>query len=261
MNASASPSHPPAPAPLPVEVVGLTKHFGAVAALDGVDLVLRPGDVLGLVGKNGAGKTTLIHILLGLLSPTGGSIRIFGLCPLRHRPQIARLLNFASAYTTMPGNLTVREVMRIFAGLYDVKEPREVIAGLLDRFGIAPLANRVIGALSSGEKARLNLCKALLNTPRLLLLDEPTASLDPEMADTVRSVLVSLLQDRRMAMIYTTHNMHEIERICTRVQFLHQGRTLLEGTPQEVPGRYGCATLEEVFIHLIRTHPPREEKP
>ena len=237
---------------LVLEASNLCKVFGSVRALDNANLSVRRGEFIGLAGPNGAGKTTLIHILLGLVTPSSGIARMFGLCPMRQRHLIAPRLNFASAYATLPTNLTLLENMRIFAGIYNIARPDEKIASLLELFGIAHLRKRVTGALSSGEKTRLNLCKALLNDPELLLLDEPTASLDPEMADTVRRTLTSIHTEKNMGVLYTSHNMQEVERMCSQVHFISHGRIIEHGAPAEVIARMGCSSMEEVFIKVVR---------
>lgn len=230
----------------------LYKYYGATLALAGVSLQLKRGEVLGLLGPNGAGKTSAIHIFLGLLTPSAGEVRVFGLSPFKHRSEIAQRLNFSSAYVHLPSNLKVMENLRVFAGLYGVPKARSKIGELLELFEITHLAGRLTGALSAGEKTKLNLCKCLLNNPELLLLDEPTASLDPEMADDVRQIFKRICQERKMGVLYTSHNMREVEEMCDRVVFIHHGHMMAQGTIQELQVKYGCQNLEEVFITLAR---------
>ena len=235
-----------------VETKSLSKQYPDTKALDCLNLHLQEGEILGLLGPNGAGKTTAIHILLGLLTPTSGEVSVLGLSPLKERHKIAQQINFSSAYVSLPSNLKVSENLKIFSKLYNVSNPIKKIETLLEMFGISHLLNRLTGALSSGEKTRLNLCKALLNDPKLLLLDEPTASLDPEVADRVRKTLREIQQKKKIGIIYTSHNMAEVEEICDRVLFLHHGKTISEGTPEAVMKSFSSATLDEVFIKVVR---------
>jgi ABC-2 type transport system ATP-binding protein len=235
-----------------VEVERLTKAFGQTLAVQDLTFSVWEGETIGLLGPNGAGKTTVVHMLLGLILPSHGVIRIFGLPMNGHRVEILKRCNFASAYTNLPSNLTVLENLRIFALLYGVREPEQRIRQLLEMVEIAHLAHQKTGFLSSGETTRVNLCKALLNDPRLLLLDEPTAGLDPDIADKVRGLLQKLRKEKRITMIYTSHNMREVEELCDRVLFLHRGRLLAEGPPKEVASRFGTSSLEEFFISLAR---------
>jgi len=222
-------------------------------ALDNLSLSLSCGEILGLLGPNGAGKTTAIHILLGLLAPTSGEVTVFGMSPLENRYAIAQRLNFSSAYAQLPSNLKVIENLTIFSKIYNVKTYKEKIDQLLVLFEIADLKNRVTGALSTGEKTRLNLCKCLLNDPELLLLDEPTASLDPEMADTVRKTLKKIQIEKNMGIIYTSHNMPEVEEICDRIIFIHEGRTIAQGSPKDIIANFQSNSLEQVFIKIVRS--------
>ena len=230
----------------------LCKNYGETKALIDLDLELSRGEMLGLLGPNGAGKTTAIHIFLGLLSASSGEINIFGMSPIKNRHLISKRLNFSSAYVQLPSNLKVIENLKLFSRLYQIKHWKKKIEELLTLFDIADLSNRLTGALSAGEKTRLNLCKCLLNDPELLLLDEPTASLDPEMADTVRKTLKKIQLEKNMSILYTSHNMHEVEQICNRIIFIHEGRKIAEGGPKSVIKEYGSQTLEEVFIKIVR---------
>lgn len=235
-----------------IQVKNLCKNYGAVKALENVSFELKPAEILGLLGPNGAGKTTAIHILLGLLSPTSGEVSVLGLSPMTQRYAIASQINFSSAYVQLPSNLKVSENLDIFSKIYSVKNARQKISSLLDLFEIPHLRNRLTGALSAGEKTRVNLVKCLLNDPKLLLLDEPTASLDPEMADTVRKVLKKIQKERGMGILYTSHNMPEVEEICDRVLFIHEGKTITEGTPEAIRQSFQSKTLEQVFIKIVR---------
>jgi ABC-2 type transport system ATP-binding protein len=236
----------------PVLMREIVKRFGAQTALDGVSMTVRRGEIVGLLGPNGAGKTTALHILLGLTTATSGVARVFGLDVARARSRILARTNFASAYANLPQNLKVWENMRVFALLYDVRDWRPRATALLEAYGISHLRNHITGQLSSGEAARLNLCKALLNEPELLLLDEPTASLDPDMADTLRRSLRALQQERGLTMLYTSHNMRDIEAVCDRILFLHRGRIIAEGTAEAIKARFGQTSLDDVFIAVAR---------
>ena len=235
-----------------IEVRNICKTYKDAEALIDLSFTLRSGEILGLLGPNGAGKTTALHILAGLLLPTAGDVRVLGLSPFTHRHVIAKRLNFSSAYVQLPSNLKVIENLNVFALIYNVPDRRKKIRELLDLFEISHLQNRVTGALSSGEKTRLNLAKCLLNDPVLLLLDEPTASLDPEMADTVRHTLKKIQREKNMGIIYTSHNMPEVEELCDRVLFIHEGKTITEGTPKEIMAHFESKSLEQVFIKIVR---------
>lgn len=236
-----------------VSVNAISKSYGTTHALKNVSFTVSRGEILGFLGPNGAGKTTAIHILLGLLEPTSGDVSVFGLSPLTRRHDISKRLNFSSAYVQLPSNLKVIENMNIFARLYGVNDRNNKIRSLLELFEISHLAQRVTGALSSGEKTRLNLAKCLLNDPELLLLDEPTASLDPEMADTVRNTLKEIQLKSGMGIVYTSHNMPEVEKLCDRVLFINEGLVIAQGTPASVLKNFDSRTLEEVFIKIVRS--------
>ena len=236
-----------------VHVEHLRKEFNGTTAVADVSLQVRPGEIVGLLGANGAGKTTTIQVLLGLTTPTSGRVRIFGQDMQRDRVAILQRCNFTSAYTALPANLKVRENLKVFAKLYQVRDFPAKLATLLELFEIAHLKDKVTGHLSSGESTRVNLCKSLLNDPELLLLDEPTASLDPNIADKVRKILRRIQRERRITMIYTSHNMRDVEEVCDRVLFLHKGRVIAEGTPPEVIAQFNQKSLEDVFITVARS--------
>ena len=241
-----------------VEVSGLCKRFGAVTAVDDLSFAVQRGEVFGLLGPNGAGKTTTLQMLLGLTTPSSGSARILGLDVARQRRQVLQRVNFSSAYIALPSNLTAWENLNVFAKLYGVRDARRRIPALLEELEIPAVAARVTGALSSGQLTRLNLCKALLNDPEVLFLDEPTASLDPDISEKVRALLRRLQSERGVTIVYTSHNMLEVERLCDRVLFLARGRRVAEGRPEEVRARAQGATLEQVFIDLARDGELRE---
>ena len=239
--------------PEPVLLVeNLRRVFGDKVAVDDLSFSVERGEVVGLLGANGAGKTTAISIILGLMSPTAGCVRLFGMDPFKHRIAVLKRTNYASAYTDLPGNLLVRQNLKVFAGIYRVKQAERKIGELLEMLEISHLKDRVTGHLSAGESTRLHLCKALLNDPELLMLDEPTASLDPDIADKVRKMLRRIQQEKGIAILYTSHNMRDIEEVCDRVLFMHQGKVVASGSPAEVIAHFDETTMENVFIRIVR---------
>ncbi|HEK86039.1 MAG: ABC transporter ATP-binding protein [Candidatus Saccharicenans sp.] len=240
---------------LPVlEVKNLTKNYNSFQAVKGVSFELYPGEILGLLGPNGAGKTTIIHLLLGLTSPTSGEIRIFGLNPEkpRQREKILGRMNFSSTYVAMPYSLTLRESLQVFARLYGVKKARAKVEFLIEQFDLKEVADRPIRTLSSGQMTRLNLAKAFINDPEILLLDEPTASLDPDIADRTRTYLKEVKKSKNTAILCTSHNMQEMEEISDHLLFLNHGEIIARGTPQEVISRFRGEDLEDVFLKIAR---------
>jgi ABC-2 type transport system ATP-binding protein len=235
-----------------LEADRLVKTFGDSVALDGLSFRVGTGESLGLLGVNGAGKTTAMNLLLGLTTPTSGSIKVFGLDLWQHRIEILRQVNFSSAYTSLPSNLLVWQNLAVFARLYRVPRPKQRVEELLELLDITHLRKSVTGRLSAGESTRVNLAKALLNEPRLLLMDEPTASLDPDIADRVRKLLRMLQKEKGLSILYTSHNMRDIEEVCDRLIFLHGGKVLAEGTPEDVKTRFNQNSLEDFFIGVAR---------
>src|SRR5271170_2988288 len=243
-----------------VTIERLTKIYGKFTAVDDVSFVVNAGEIAGLVGPNGAGKTTIIHMMLGLISPNAGAIRLFGQSLDTSCEQILQRLNFTTPYMAFPARLTVLENLKVFAEIYKVRNPAAKIGDLLERFGIGHLKKKPISRLSSGETTRVGLCKAFLNDPELLLLDEPTAYLDPQAAVQVREVLLDLQKNRGMTILYTSHNMHEVERMCDRILFLSRGSIIATGTPIEVTRTIlnedrSTPALEEVFIRIAGRRP------
>jgi len=236
-----------------LEARELTRTFDGVKAVDRFSFKLHRGEVLGLLGANGAGKTTSMNMLLGLTTPTSGTIEAFGRDFFKNRVELLKRINFSSAYTSLPGNLLVWQNLTVFARIYGVPDAKRKITELLDLFEISDLRRRVTGQLSSGESTRLNLCKALLNDPELLLLDEPTASLDPDIADKVRKTIRRVQSERRISILYTSHNMRDIEVVCDRVIFLHKGKVVAEGTPADIVAKSQQSSLEDVFIKIARS--------
>ena len=237
----------------PVLVVNeLRKHYGSLEAVKGIDFQVCPSEVVGLLGLNGAGKTTTISMILGVLEPTSGSIHIHGIDLARHRSRALAHTNFAAVYAPLPGNLTVHENLHVFALLYGVRNFAERADKLLAEFDLARFRNTKCGLLSSGEQARVGLAKAMLNSPRVLLLDEPTASIDPASARDIRHTIRSFVRESGVGVLWTSHNMYEVEEVCDRVMFLSHGEIVLEGNPKTLPGQHGLPTLEELFISVAR---------
>ncbi len=235
-----------------IEARHLTKRFGSVAAVCNVSFCISTGEIVGLLGPNGAGKTTLIQMMLGLVTPTSGEIFLLGKDIRRDTEAILSQVNFSSTYVSMPTSLTLYENLSIFAGLYGVARPEEEIERVMAWFEIAPLRRTLTKHLSSGQMTRLCLAKALLNRPRVLFLDEPTASLDPDAADKTRARLRSLRDRDQMTIFYTSHNMQEMESISDRILLLQQGEIVAAGTPAEVIQNYGKDNLEDVFLKVAR---------
>ena len=240
-----------------VEINNLTKQFGDFTAVDHVSFGVEQGEIVGLLGPNGAGKTTTIHMILGMVTPSAGEISIFGMPFAENREEILQLMNFTSPYVNFPFRLTVMENLRIFAQIYGVARWERKIGELLELFDIERLADKPIARLSSGENTRVGLCKALMNDPRLLLLDEPTAYLDPEISWKVKEVLLELQRESGMTILYTSHNMSEVEQMCNRVVFLHRGHVIASGSPIEVTRSILAdereePALEEVFLRVAR---------
>ena len=247
MDAAPSPNAVPA-----IEVAGLTKRFGAVTAIETVSFRVAPGTAVALLGGNGAGKTTTISILLGLLLPTAGSVRVMGEDLLRHRYRVLPRMNFASPYVDLPRRLTVEQNLRVYGHLYGVAGVQRRIDELAESLELTEFLRRPTGRLSSGQRTRAALAKALINEPDLLLLDEPTASMDPDTADWVRSYLEAYRARTGATMLLASHNMAEVERMCSDVFILRRGRIEDRGSPADLLARYGRASLEEVFLEIAR---------
>ena len=235
-----------------IQVRNLHKRFGEITALDSISFDIAPGTITGLLGGNGAGKTTTISLLLGLLLPSSGEIRVMGRDILRERYLALPRMNFSSPYVDLPYRLTVAENLRIYALLYGLSSTRARIEQLGEELDFSHLLKRRYGQLSAGQKTRVALAKALLNEPELLLMDEPTASLDPDMADYVRRYLTAYQQRSGAAILLASHNMTEVERMCGDVIILRAGKVVDRGTPAGLIDRYGRKNMEEVFIHIAR---------
>ena len=235
-----------------LSVADLRKLYGDAVAVDGISFEVRRNEIVGLLGPNGAGKTTTINMILGVLEPTGGSIQIEGIDIARQRTQALERTNFAAVYAPLPGNLTVYQNLRVFGLMYGVKQLKHRIEVLLDEYDLAKFRDVKCGVLSSGEQTRVGLAKALINDPQLLLLDEPTASLDPASAREIRSRIREYAARGETGILWTSHNMYEVEEVCDRVLFLSRGKILLEGDPKTLPRENGKETLEELFVTVAR---------
>ena len=239
--------------PEPVIAVShLSKRFGDVLAVDDISFEVAAGSITGLLGANGAGKTTTIAMLLGLLLPNTGSVRVLGCDMQHHRHRVLPRMNFSSPYLDLPHRLTVRQNLEVYARLYGVAGRAARIAALADELDIERLLDRPVGQLSAGQKTRVALAKALINEPEVLLLDEPTASLDPDTADWVRAWLEQHRSERGACIVLASHNMAEVERLCDQVLMMQAGAIVDRGPPAALIARYGRQDLEEVFLDIAR---------
>jgi ABC-2 type transport system ATP-binding protein len=246
----------PAPA---IEVKNLVKTYPSAIAVDGISFSIARGVIAALLGGNGAGKTTTLSIVLGLLLPTAGKVHVLGEDILRHRYRVLPRMNFSSPFVDLPHRLTVRQNLLIYARLYGLRRRRERIATLAEDLQIGAFLDRPAGKLSAGQKTRVALAKALLNDPELLLLDEPTASLDPDTGDWVRSYIEGWQARTRATILMASHNMAEVERMCSDVLMMKTGKIVDRGSPRALVARYGRANLEEVFLHIVRQPEPELE--
>jgi ABC-2 type transport system ATP-binding protein len=235
-----------------LSVSSLRKHYGDFAAVKDISFEVHRSEIVGLLGPNGAGKTTTINMILGVLEPTAGSIAIDGIDLAAQRSRALERTNFAAVYAPLPGNLTVYQNLRVFGLLYCVRSLEERIESLLEQFDLARFRDTKCGVLSSGEQTRVCLAKAMLNRPRALLLDEPTASLDPATARDIRAGIRNLVARHECGILWTSHNMYEVEEVCDRVLFLSHGEILLEGNPKTLPREHGKETLEDLFVTVAR---------
>jgi ABC-2 type transport system ATP-binding protein len=235
-----------------VEVSNLTKLFDQHTAVDGISFSVRKERITALLGANCAGKTTTIAMQLGLLLPTSGAVRVLGEDMLRHRFRVLERMNFSSPYFDLPQRLTVAQNLTVYARLYGVRKPRTRLAALSAELESEPLMNRTYRALSAGQKTRVLIAKALVNEPELLLLDEPTASLDPDSADWIRGYLARYRAERDATIVMASHNMTEVERLCDDVMIMQTGRIVDRGAPDALIRKHGRASLEEVFLDIAR---------
>jgi len=246
-----------------LEVKNLKKVYGkgkkATQALGGISFDVAEGEIFGILGPNGAGKSTTLHILIGLLTPSSGSVQIFGKNFFEHEEEIKTKMNIATAYAELAQNLTVYQNLKVFAHLYGVKDYKNKIENLLEQFQIMDLKNERIDRLSAGQKTRINLCKSLINDPEFLLLDEPTASLDPAIAAHVRTMFREIQKERKLTIIFTSHNMPEVEQMCDRVALLNKGSIYKIDTPKNLQKFLEVPSMEEVFIKLASGDLTNEE--
>lgn len=241
-----------------LEVKNLKKKFAEFVVIDDLSFALEEGQILGFLGPNGAGKSTTIYCLLGLIDPDAGEINIFGKDLKRHRSEILKRVNYAAAEFNLPWNLSLWEGLLVYGTIYEVKDLKKRINELLDLFEMTPNKNKSVRELSLGQRTRGNLCKALLNKPRLLLLDEPMASMDPDVVDKGINLIKQIQKEEKMSILYTSHNMWEIEEIASNVIFINHGKVITQGTPLELTqkvlkGDTNEPNLRDVFIHLSRS--------
>jgi ABC-2 type transport system ATP-binding protein len=249
----------PAAAGPAIEVRRLAKRFGAVEAVVDLSFAVPAGSITALLGGNGAGKTTTLAILLGVLLPTAGEARVLGVDILKHRYRVLPRMNFGSPYVELPKRLTVRENLNVFAQLYGVRDRRRRIDALAETLQMGEFVDRPTGTLSAGQKTRASLAKALVNEPEVLLLDEPTASLDPDTGDWVRAYLERYVAERKATILLASHNMGEVERMASLVLMMKAGRLVDRGTARELLQKYGRRNLEEVFLDIARDRRRAEE--
>ncbi len=235
-----------------ITVSGLSKRYGGTLAVDDITFEVPAGTTLGLLGGNGAGKSTTIAMLLGLLIPTAGRIGVLGHDMAQDRFAALARMNFSSPYVALPARLSVIENLRVYCHLYDVRQPERRIAELARELDLGPILKRLAGQLSAGQKTRVALAKSLINRPDVLLLDEPTASLDPDTGDLVRGWLQRYRAESGCTILLASHNMAEVERLCDRVLMLKQGRVVDGGAPAELLARYGRDDMEQVFLDIAR---------
>ncbi len=235
-----------------IHVEHLTKRFGKVVAVNSINFDVGEGDTCALLGGNGAGKTTIIAMLLGLLTPTSGCVQVMGVDMLTDRHRVLPKMNFSSPYVDLPKRLKVEQNLRVYGRLYGVRELHNRLRTLAEDLQLEELMSTQFGALSAGQKTRVSLAKALINEPELLLLDEPTASLDPDTADRIRSYLENYRSHTGATILIASHNMTEVERMCSDVIMIKQGKVVSRGSPDELIARHGGKTMEEVFLDVAR---------
>jgi ABC-2 type transport system ATP-binding protein len=235
-----------------IEVKNLTKQFGADIAVDNINFSIPRGQLVGLLGGNGAGKTTTLSMLLGILVPTSGSINILGIDMSKNRHDALARMNFSSPYVDLPQRSTVRENLTVFSQLYSVKNYMQRIEQLTEDLEVYQFLDRMYGSLSAGQKTRVLLAKSLINTPELILMDEPTASLDPDTADWVREYIKKYQQQTNSTILMASHNMVEVERLCDDVIMMRSGKIVDRAAPKDLIAKYGRETMEEVFLDIAR---------
>ena len=236
-----------------INVENLSKNYSENKAVQNISFKIGENEIVGLLGPNGCGKTTTIAMLLGLLKPTSGQILIDGISIENNRIELLHKMNFISPYIELPKKLTVKENLVVYSKLYSVKNFKDRIDYLSDTLRLNDFINKKTGELSSGQKNRVSFAKSLINNPSILLLDEPTASLDPETADFVRTFLENYKKEKKISILLASHNMNEVERLCASVLMMKEGKIIDKGTPKELIEKHGRKNLEEVFLKLTRT--------
>ncbi len=236
----------------PLEIINLSKNYNTKEAVKNVSFKLNRNEIIGILGPNGCGKTTTIGMILGLLKPTKGKVLIKGLEIENHRVELLNELNFISPYIELPKKLTVKQNLEVYGRLYDVKKLKTKIEYLCEKLRLNEFINKITGELSSGQKNRVSLAKSIINDPSVLLLDEPTASLDPETGDFVRSFLEEYQREKETSILLASHNMSEVERLCSSVLMMNRGSIIDQGTTSELISKHGRKNMEEVFLKLTR---------
>jgi len=237
---------------IPLEIIELSKAYDSKEAVRNISFKVNENEIVGILGPNGCGKTTTIGMILGLLKPTKGEVLINGVEIEKQRVELLNELNFISPYIELPKKLTVKQNLEVYGRLYDVKELRKKIDYLCEKLRLNEFINKITGELSSGQKNRVSLAKSIINDPSVLLLDEPTASLDPETGDFVRSFLEEYQKEKRTSILLASHNMSEVERLCSSVLMMNKGSIIDQGTPSELIKKHGRRNMEEVFLKLTR---------
>ena len=235
-----------------IEVINLSKKYKSKDAVNNINFKINENEIVGLLGPNGCGKTTTIGMILGLLKPTSGKVLINGMDIEKNKISLLNKMNFISPYIELPKKLTVRQNLIVYGKLYDIKNPNERIDYLSNKLRLNELLDKITGELSSGQKNRVSLAKALINDPSVLLLDEPTASLDPETGDFVRTFLENYKKERKISVLLASHNMDEVKRLCGTVLMMKDGSIVNSGTPDHLIKKYGRKNLEEVFLEIVR---------
>ena len=235
-----------------IKVINLKKSYGSKEAVKNVNFEIKENEIVGLLGPNGSGKTTTIGMILGLLKPSSGEVLINGLKIEKSRYDILQKINFISPYIELPKKLTVKQNLIVYGKLYSVKNLKEKIDYLVNKLRLEKLLNRITGELSSGQKNRISLAKAIINDPTVLLLDEPTASLDPEIGDFVRTFLENYKKENKVSILLASHNMDEVTRLCSSIMMMKNGSIIDEGKPKDLIKKHGRKNLEEVFLKLVR---------
>ena len=235
-----------------IEVINLSKKYKSKEAVSNINFKINENEIVGLLGPNGCGKTTTIGMILGLLKPTSGKVLINGMDIEKNKISLLNKMNFISPYIELPKKLTVRQNLIVYGKLYNIKKPNERIDYLSNKLRLNELLDKITGELSSGQKNRVSLAKALINDPSVLLLDEPTASLDPETGDFVRTFLENYKKERKISVLLASHNMDEVKRLCGTVLMMKDGSIVNSGTPDHLIKKYGRKNLEEVFLEIVR---------